>query len=77
VLHDMAEMIGESDVTLSVSNNGWTTNQLGVAWLKHFIKHTGHKRTGAYILLLLDGHGSHATIDFVTLAYDNNIVLLY
>ena len=25
---------------ITVSDNGWTTNEIGVEWLKHFIKHT-------------------------------------
>ena len=28
------------DWAITVSDNGWTTNKIGVEWLKHFIKHT-------------------------------------
>src|SRR3712207_8926239 len=31
------------DWAIAVSDNGWTTNELGVEWLKHFVKHTDGK----------------------------------
>jgi hypothetical protein len=34
------------DWAIAVSDNGWTTNELGVEWLKHFIKHTDGKVVG-------------------------------
>ena len=47
------------DWVIAVSENGWTTNELGFAWLKHFDKHTRCHSTGGYRLLILDGHESH------------------
>ena len=44
-------------------------------WLHHFIHHTRRRRSGSYILLIIDGFGSHATIPFFELATVNNIVL--
>jgi hypothetical protein len=75
ILLDMCELFGSSRATLAVSDNGWTSNELGLEWLRHFNKHTGSR--GAYRLLILNTHGSHATIEFVNYAYENNIVLLY
>jgi hypothetical protein len=43
---------------LSVSENGWTNNALGLEWLKHFNAHTKAQQVGAYRLLILDGHVS-------------------
>jgi hypothetical protein len=37
-----------SDWAIAVSENGWTTNELGFAWLQHFDKHTKGHMTGAY-----------------------------
>ncbi len=37
-----------SDWVIAVSDNGWTTNELGVEWLKHFNKHTKDYTVGAY-----------------------------
>jgi hypothetical protein len=52
------------DWAIGVSDNGWTTNELGVEWLKHLIKHREGKVVGACRLLLLDGHKSHQSLEF-------------
>jgi hypothetical protein len=52
------------DWKLSVSENGWTNNQLGLEWLKHFDQHTKTRQKGSYRLLILDGHESHLNKDF-------------
>jgi hypothetical protein len=49
---------------LSVSENGWTNNALGLEWLKHFDRHTKAGQVGAYQLLILDSHESHLNQDF-------------
>jgi len=47
------------DWVIATSENEWTTNERGVEWIQHFDKHTKARTTGAYRLLILDGHGSH------------------
>lgn len=64
------------DWAIVVSDNGWTTNELGVEWLKHFIKHTEGKVVGARQLLILDGHESHHSLEFQELCKENNIYTL-
>ena len=64
------------DWAIAVSDNGWTTNELGVEWLKHFIKHTDGKVVGARRLLILDGHESHQSLEFQELCKENNIYTL-
>ena len=64
------------DWAIAVSDNGWTTNELGVDWLKHFIKHTEGKVVGARRLLVLDGHESHHSLEFQELCRENNIYTL-
>jgi hypothetical protein len=64
------------DWAIAVSDNGWTTNELGVEWLKHFIKHTDGKVVGARRLLILDGHESHHSLQFQELCKENNIYTL-
>ncbi|KAF1928545.1 DDE-domain-containing protein, partial [Didymella exigua CBS 183.55] len=61
---------------LSACENSWTTNELGVEWLKHFIKHTDGKVVGARRLLILDGHESHHSLEFQELCKKNNICTL-
>jgi hypothetical protein len=64
------------DWVVGVSDNGWTTNQLGLEWLKHFNRHTESVTTGAYRLLILDGHESHATPEFDQYCKDHKIITL-
>lgn len=64
------------DWVISLSNNGWTTNELGIAWLQHFIKHTVGRRVGAHQLLIIDGHGSHTSLEFQDIRKENNIYTL-
>jgi hypothetical protein len=49
---------------IAVSDNRWTTDQLGLTWLEHFYTHTEARLTGAYRLLILNSHSSHATPKF-------------
>jgi hypothetical protein len=64
------------DWTIAVSNNGWTTDQLGLAWLKHFDNQTALRTAAAYRLLILDGHSSHATPEFDQYCTENKIISL-
>ena len=44
----------------AASKNGWTSNDLGLAWLKNvFDPLTREKAVGRQRLLITDGHGSH------------------
>jgi hypothetical protein len=64
------------DWVIAVSDNGWTTNNLGVEWLKHFNAHTKARTIGARRLLILDGHESHHSLEFQELCRENNIYTL-
>jgi hypothetical protein len=65
-----------SDWIVAVSDNGWTNDSLGLKWLKHFNQQTQSRTVGAYRLLILDGHSSHATPEFDQLCKDNKIITL-
>ena len=43
--------------------------------LQYFIDHTKNKRWRVWLLLIIDGYGSHMTIPFHNLATENKIVL--
>jgi hypothetical protein len=58
VLRDLIEPIVESGCTLAVTHNGWSNDEMAMAYIKHFNKHT--EPIGEFRLLILDGHGSHA-----------------
>jgi hypothetical protein len=62
---------------LSVSDNGWTNNALGLEWLKHFDRHTMAQKVGVYRLLILDGHESHLNQDFKDYCLENKILTLF
>ena len=59
-------------------NNGWTTNALGFYWLTTvFLPETQPEDPSQWRLLLLDGHGSHESVDFMYEAWINKVHLLY
>lgn len=63
--------------TIAVSDNGWTTDQLGLEWLRNtFHPHTKDRTIGQHRLLILDGHGSHMTAEFDRFCVDNAIITL-
>jgi hypothetical protein len=65
-----------ADWMLAVSDNGWTTDQLGLAWLQHFDSSTRTRVAGTHRLLIVDGHSSHTTPEFDTYCTENKIVTL-
>lgn len=64
------------DWRFAVSENGWTTNELGVEWIKHFDQHTRTRTKGVKRLLILDGHESHHSVEFEEYCKNNDIITL-
>ena len=63
---------------ISLSDNGWTNNDLGFEWLQEiFEKHTASQTAGRYQLLILDGDSSHATANFDHFCMERGIIPLY
>jgi hypothetical protein len=59
----------------TATDNAWTTDSTAVEWLeKVFLPQT---YTPEPRLLILDGHSSHETTDFMYLYYQNNVYLLF
>jgi hypothetical protein len=66
-----------SDWKLTNSANGWTTDKIGLAWLKHvFDPFSKLHSTSAKRLLILDGHSSHETAEFDNFCRENAIICL-
>jgi hypothetical protein len=66
----------ENPVFLSNSPTGWKKNELGLAWLQQvFDRYTKAKARSKWRLLLLDGHGSHLTRDFIDFCDHNRILI--
>lgn len=64
-----------NDYRIAVSPKGYTNDQLGVDWLKHFDSCTRDRtKKGEKRLLLFDGHGSHLTFEFLAFCHENDIV---
>ncbi|CAK6961691.1 uncharacterized protein LOC119495270 isoform X3 [Scomber scombrus] len=57
------------------SRSGWSNQQAFVQFLQHMIRHT-HCSPSNPLLLILDNHDSHVTLEAVSLAKENGIVLL-
>jgi hypothetical protein len=58
------------------SPSRWTNNNLRLRWLEQvFNRETKKKARQSYQLLILDGHGSHVTIEFIKYCNDNKILL--
>ncbi|KAI5116343.1 hypothetical protein M0805_005818, partial [Coniferiporia weirii] len=58
------------------SETGWTNGEIGVAWIKNFDKCTALGASGHARLLLVDGHSSHYTTEFLCYAREHNIHVL-
>ncbi|KAH7921046.1 CENP-B protein, partial [Leucogyrophana mollusca] len=66
------------NASISTSPNGWTDMELGRAWLERdFEPETAARNTsGGYRLLILDGHNSHCTYEFVKFCEKHKIILM-
>jgi len=65
-----------ADWRIATTDNGWTTNAVGLDWIKHFDYHTAPRTKGKYRLLILDGHESHHSTEFELYCQQNNIITL-
>ena len=77
-IHHLASWYTEGDLpdswAVKPTSNGWTDNETGLDWIKHFDKHTRARTKGGYRMLVLDGHESHQSVDFEAYCKDHNII---
>jgi hypothetical protein len=59
---------------IAVTKTGYTNDELAMKWIKHFEEHTRDKTIGGKRLLIVDGHGSHHTKQFIKFCDDHNII---
>ena len=60
------------------STEEWTDDKIVLTWLKTiFIPHTMPHKEGEKRLLIIDGHGCHATDDFMFECFQNGIYVLW
>ena len=62
---------------IAVSENGWTTDEIGVEWIRHFEEYTISRTKGRYRLLVLNRYGSYYTAQFEEFYYNHSIITLY
>ena len=68
--------VGKHTAFITTSPSGWTNNDIGLAWLEQvFDRYTKKKARQSYRLLIVDGHGSHLTMEFIDYCDDNKILL--
>ena len=59
------------------SPNGWTSDLLAMGWLKRvFEPSTRNKANGNYRIIILDGHHSHLTPEFMEYCTEHRIIVL-
>jgi len=61
---------------LGHSKKGWTACELAVIWLAHFEKCTARKADSHMCLLVVDGHNSHYSFEFLNYARVHEIHVL-
>ncbi len=65
---------GPAGSTYAVSESGWITKQLFSNWFDWFVEHT--KDVSKPVLLIMDNHACHISIDVIETAKKNQILLL-
>lgn len=73
----LSEKEAQGNSTFSyTSSSGWINDAVGLAWLEQvFNRFTEQKAQGEPRLLVVDGHGSYLTINFIRVCDANNIEL--
>ena len=69
--------ISVPDWFYTTSENGWTSNNVGLEWLSRVFIPESTPTYGADRLLILDGHGSHVSTEFMWTCYQHRIHCLY
>ena len=65
-----------ADWRIATTDNGWTTNAIGLDWIKYFDFYIVPRTKGKYRLLILDGHESYHSTEFELYCQQNNIITL-
>ena len=64
---------GPDDAVYAKSESGWVDSELFLSWMKKvFLEHVVVQRP---VILFVDGHSSHLTLELIDLARSNGIIL--
>lgn len=69
------ERDGPPGAVYTCSDNGWTNESIFITWLNHFIKQV-EPTAEKPVLLVMDNHNSHSTLEAWELAKKNNVIML-
>jgi hypothetical protein len=64
----------DPDTAIRPTPTGYSNDQISLEWLKHFDKHSAKTSIGVKRLLIVDGHGSHHTRQFIRYCDSHNII---
>ncbi|KJZ68702.1 hypothetical protein HIM_11903 [Hirsutella minnesotensis 3608] len=64
----------ERETVIRPTPTGYTNDEISLEWIQHFDKHTEICRRGWKRLLILDGHGSHHTKEFIEYCDRHDII---
>ena len=65
------------DFYYTCSERGWTSNDIGIRWLKHVFLPSTVPDSDVPRLLLLDSHSSHVSVEFMQIYWQSNVYLYY
>ncbi|KAH6234950.1 hypothetical protein HBI42_020280 [Parastagonospora nodorum] len=68
--------VGEHEVFVSSSPTGWSDDNIGLAWLEQVFDRCTKQRSGRWRLLIVDGHGTHVTKEFIDYCDRHRILLM-
>lgn len=58
------------------SDNGWTSFDISFQWLQKVFEPNTRRTTSTHRILILDGHGSHLTVEFHEFCKEHDIIML-
>jgi len=68
--------VQKHEVFFSNSATGWTNNDIGLSWLRNVFQRCSKDSAGRdFRLLIVDGHGSHLTIELIEFCDAHRILL--
>ena len=72
----VTELDEEDEAYFTSSDRGWTNHELGMSWLRNFVKDTQEKAGRSRRLLILDGHSSHVNMEFIRYADKHRVIVM-
>jgi hypothetical protein len=67
----------DDDTLVGVSETAYTNDELALEWIKHFHRFSALKQRGEWRMLLLDGHDSHHTFEFLDFCRQKKILVFF